>query len=115
MSTAVRRDSYKLRLLAAAIAASRTLPIPLIIGVSLAGLYLATLTSDYFWDGITFALQIEKVARGERAIRLLFHQNHLLYDLFGYALYWPARAIGPGVRALTVLQLANVALGSWAV
>ena len=36
--------------------------------------YLATLTSDYYWDGITFALQIEKVARIERSPSVLFHQ-----------------------------------------
>jgi len=75
-------------------------------------IYLATLTSDYFWDGITFALQIEKVAKGERGIALLFHQNHLLYNAFGYLLYTSVRSLGLSVRALTILELANVIIGA---
>src|SRR5215471_20984724 len=71
-------------------------------------IYLATLTSDYFWDGITFALQIEKVAKGERGMELLFHQNHLLYNAFGYLGYYLARSVNSSIRALTVLQIANV-------
>ena len=75
-------------------------------------IYLATLTSDYFWDGITFALQIEKVAKGERGVALLFHQNHLLYNAFGYLLFVSARSLGLSVRALTILELANVVIGA---
>jgi len=75
-------------------------------------IYLATLTSDYFWDGITFALQIEKVAKGERGMALLFHQNHLLYNAFGYLLFVSARSLGLSVRALTILELANVIIGA---
>lgn len=58
-----------------------------IIVAFLAAMYAATLTSDYYWDGITFALQIEKVAKAERGAALLFHQNHLIYNGFGYVLY----------------------------
>ena len=82
------------------------------IAVLFALIYLATLTSDYFWDGITFALQIEKVAKGERGVNLLFHQNHLLYNAFGYLLYRSARSLGLGLRALTILELANVIIGA---
>ncbi len=77
--------------------------------------YLLTLTADYFWDGITFALQIEKVAEGQRGISLLFHQNHLFYEVFGYLLYGSARFIGLSVRALSLLQLANSLFGAIAV
>src|SRR5215813_2912046 len=75
-------------------------------------IYLATLTSDYFWDGITIALQIEKVAKGERGVALLFHQNHLLYNAFGYLLYVSARSLGLSFRALTILELASVIIGA---
>jgi putative effector of murein hydrolase LrgA (UPF0299 family) len=86
-----------------------------IIVISLALIYLATLTSNYYWDGITFALQIEKVAKGERGASLLFHQNHLLYNPAGYLIYAPAHAIGMSIRALSVLQIINAIAGAIAV
>lgn len=82
-----------------------------LIGVSVTLLCLATLTSDYYWDGITFALQIEKVAKGERGAELLFHQNHLLYNSVGYLLYRASLAFGFAVRAINVLQIANALIG----
>ena len=87
----------------------------LIIVISLALLYLATLTADYYWDGITFALQIEKVARMERGASLLFHQNHLLYNGLGYVLYCLPRAAGLPIRALYVLQITNALAGAVAI
>jgi hypothetical protein len=78
-------------------------------------LYLATLTADYYWDGITFALQIEKVARMERGASLLFHQNHLLYNGLGYLLYCIPRAFSFPTRALYVLQITNAFAGAAAV
>ena len=75
-------------------------------------LYLATPTADYFWDGITFALQIEKVAGGERSAALLFHQSHLLYNAAGFLLYWSLNAVGLHARALTLLQAANALLSA---
>lgn len=86
-----------------------------IVVVFLAVIYLATLTSDYYWDGITFALQIEKVAKGERGAALLFHQNHLIYNGFGYVLYRITQALGFSIRALQVLQIANAIAGAIAV
>src|SRR6185436_15680144 len=77
--------------------------------------YLATLTSDYYWDGITFSLQIEKVARAQARVALLFHQNHLLYNALGYLLYRATNALGFGVRALFLLQTANAFIGAGAV
>src|SRR5262245_5493659 len=65
--------------------------------------YLLTPTVDYFWDGITFALQIERAATSAR-YELLFHQNHLLYNAFGYVLYASSHALGLKLRALPLLQ-----------
>jgi hypothetical protein len=81
----------------------------------LAVMYLVTPTSDYYWDGITFALQIEKVAKAERGAELLFHQNHLIYNGFGYVLYRTTQALGFSIRALQVLQIANAIAGAIAV
>ncbi len=77
--------------------------------------YLATLTADYYWDGITFALQVEKVAHDNRSTYLLFHQNHLLYNGFGYLLYRATQWLGFSLRALTVMQIANALIGAFAV
>lgn len=85
----------------------RTSAASLLIGLSILPIYLATLTSDYYWDGITFALQIETVAKGERGAELLFHQNHLLYNAIGYLLYQTSHAAGVTIRALDLLQITN--------
>ena len=84
----------------------------LIFLLSLFLVYLATLTADYYWDGITFALQIEKVARLERGNAALFHQNHLLYNALGYLLYAIVRSLGVHARALCVLQITNALVGA---
>ena len=89
--------------------------LPAIIFASIAVIYLSTLTSDYYWDGITFALQIEKVAKAEARLGLLFHQNHLLYNALGYLAYRSFGAVGFGVRALDLLQTANALIGAAAV
>lgn len=83
--------------------------------ISLALLYLATLTSDYYWDGITFALQVEKVAKMERGASLLFHQNHLFYNAVGYAVYDLIRALSFPTRALYVLQIMNALFAAFAI
>jgi Dolichyl-phosphate-mannose-protein mannosyltransferase len=100
----------------ATIDARRSLtPITITLVISFILLYLATLTADYYWDGITFALQIEKVARTERGAALLFHQNHLLYNALAYLPYSLLQASGLTVRALYLLQVANVFAGAAAV
>ncbi|MEN3335172.1 MAG: hypothetical protein V7641_4537 [Blastocatellia bacterium] len=87
----------------------------LTIVIFLVLLYLVTLTADYYWDGITFALQVEKVARAERGAPLLFHQNHLLYNALGYLPYYLLHTSGLSIRALCVLQVANAFAGAAAV
>ena len=84
----------------------------LIILPSLTLFYLATLTADFYWDGITFASDVEKVFRTERGIAALFHQNHLLYNGLGYLLYAIVRTLGMHARALYVLQIANAFAGA---
>src|SRR5215813_7844099 len=78
-------------------------------------LYLLTPTANFYWDGVTFALQIEKVASGARDASLLFHQNHLLYNALGYVLYRAVNAVGLSVRALRVLQVSNAVFAAAAV
>src|SRR2546423_12253482 len=87
----------------------------LVLACSLVLLYLATLTADYYWDGITFALQIEKVASQQRPASLLFHQNHLLYNAFGYALFDVSHALSSTARALYTLQVTNTFAGAVAI
>jgi hypothetical protein len=115
MST-ISGDSYREAWLVTGLSrASRVVTTPAVICGSLALIYAMTLTANYFWDGITFALCIEKVAIGKAGADRLFHQNHLLYNAIGFVLYRGARAAGLSVRALTVLQLANVGFGSFAI
>jgi hypothetical protein len=92
-----------------------TLKIAVLTGVLATVVYLATPTADYYWDGITFALQIERVAKGDRGAELLFHQNHLLYNAIGFVLYRATQAAGVAVRAIHVLQITNAFVGGLAV
>ena len=72
------------------------------IAVALAALlvYLALPTRNYYWDGITFAFDIESAAN----VKSLLHPNHLLYSPIGWCVY---QALGRTVRALYVLQVLN--------
>jgi len=63
--------------------------------------YMALPTRDFYWDGVSFAIRIEKAAFDSR---LLFHPNHLLYEALGYGLYTLAGWAGIPVRALFLLQ-----------
>lgn len=81
-------------------------------------LSLAFLTKTYYWDGVLFAINIEAVHAGQLPAVVLFHPNHLLYTAFGYALYSGALALGLHVRAITIMQIANVifsAAAGWTV
>jgi hypothetical protein len=78
-----------------------------IAGLSALVIYLVTPTSNYYWDGLAFALRIEDVANHASASSALFHQNHLLYNGVGYLVYEIPRFLGLSVRALTSLQLAS--------
>jgi hypothetical protein len=86
-----------------------------LVWASVTLIYLFTLTSDYYWDGITFALQIEKIAKGDSYVALLFHQNHLLYNSIGFLLYKAFQGLGIAVRAITLLQILNAVVGGLSV
>ena len=70
-------------------------------------MYLATPTATYYWDGLAFAMKIERVAGHAHSATPLFHQNHLLYNAIGYLLYVVTSAFGFSCRAVSVLQIAS--------
>ena len=82
---------------------------PWIICAVILLVYLCFPTRQYFFDGIAFAQTIEDA----RALdTTLIHPNHLFYEVFGYAIYKIALAVGLHPRALTVLQVTNNFLGA---
>jgi hypothetical protein len=80
------------------------------IGAALIALlvYLAIPTRNYYWDGITFSLDIENAI----SVKSLLHPNHLLYSPIGWYVY---RALGGTIRALYVLQVLNAFFAALAV
>jgi hypothetical protein len=66
-------------------------------------------TRTHYWDGVLFALNIEGVQRGELPASMLFHPNHLLYSPLGYIVYQALRTLAFSARAITVLQILNIA------
>jgi hypothetical protein len=77
--------------------------------VTLAALaiFLPFLALQYDVNGIAEALAIET---GQ-----LFHKNHLLYRLIGYAVYRGQEFVGGSSRAILILQVINAVCGSLAV
>lgn len=73
------------------------------------GIYLLWPTKDFYWDGVSFAIDIEKAARFATP---LFHPNHLIYNFAGFWLFEWVRAVRPEARALFVLQTLNSALAA---
>jgi len=71
--------------------------------------YLAFPTRTYYWDGVNFALSIENSSGFSRS---LIHPHHLLYNVFGYAIYHICNAAGLNVRALQALQVTNGVLSA---
>ena len=78
-----------------------------IVLVSLLGLYLATPLSDVYWDGITFALHIERWLDTGRGLTKLFHPNHLLFTPLLASVTAAVRTVAPDVSALSVLQVTS--------
>jgi hypothetical protein len=74
--------------------------------------YLSLPTRNYYWDGIAFAIDIE---RSPGVAPWLIHPNHLVYKLFGYFVYHGLNAVAPGIRAVAALQIANSLAGAAAV
>ncbi len=90
------------------------MPKTLLLFVGLFLAYSAFLTRTYYWDGVLFSLYIEKVYRAELPFSVLFHPNHLLYSVLGYALYSSLNSVGLHPRAITLLQCVNVLAGAGA-
>lgn len=76
----------------------------LAVTVSSLLLYLLFPTRMYYWDGVGFALTIERA--GDNLAALL-HPNHLIYNLIGYIVWRGFGALDCPVRALSVLQGLN--------
>jgi len=76
-------------------------------------IYLVLPTSDYYWDGISFAQNIED----SRSLSPdLLHPNHLIYTPVGYLIHTGLAQIGFSLRSLDVLRMINSllsALSSW--
>jgi hypothetical protein len=67
--------------------------------------YILLPTREFYWDGISFALDIER-AKGN--LSSLLRPNHLIYNPAGYLFY---ECFGEKVRALFLLQALNGILG----
>jgi len=63
--------------------------------------YLSLPTRIYYGDGVGFADAVES-AHSDPA--LLFHPNHLIYNVIGYGIWTGVQFVHPQVRALNVLQ-----------
>lgn len=68
-------------------------------------LYLCFLTRNYYWDGLSFAIDIERISDW----RELFNVHHLLYNFIGYAEY---RVLHRAVRSLYLMQATNAVAGA---
>ncbi len=73
--------------------------------------YLLLPTRNFYWDGVAFAIAIEKQA----GLRETLHPSHLLFIPAGVWLYAAAVALGLKIRALFLLQTVNSLLAGAAV
>jgi hypothetical protein len=73
--------------------------------------YLALPTRNFYWDGVAFAIEIEK----NYPPSALVHPNHLIYELWGAWLYDFSDWAGFPIRALYLMQAANCILAGFAV
>lgn len=68
-------------------------------------IYILLPSHNYYWDAISFAQTIED----EQSLSAhLLHPNHLLYNVLGFLLYYAAHLFITTIRAITVLQIANM-------
>jgi uncharacterized membrane protein YecN with MAPEG domain len=74
-------------------------------------LYLAFPTRNFYWDGVRFAIEIEK----NLPLSALAQPNHLIYEVCGAWLYDAFDAMGFPIRALYLMQAANCLLAGLAV
>ena len=65
--------------------------------------YLLLPTRNFYWDGVAFAINVEK----QLPLRETLHPNHLLYTAAYVWLYHAALLIGLKTRALFLMQFVN--------
>ncbi len=65
--------------------------------------YLLLPTRNYYWDGVAFAINVEK----QLPLRDTLHPNHLIYTAAWVWLYHAALLIGLKTRALFLMQFVN--------
>jgi len=73
--------------------------------------YLAFPTRNFYWDGVSFAIEIEKNYPPSG----LLHPNHLIYELWGAWLYDFFEWAGLPIRSLYLMQIANCVFAGLAV
>ncbi|MGB7762017.1 MAG: hypothetical protein WBL61_19455 [Bryobacteraceae bacterium] len=66
-------------------------------------IYLLLPTRNYYWDGVAFAINVEK----QLPLRDTLHPNHLIYTAAHVWLYRAALLIGIETRALFLMQFVN--------
>jgi hypothetical protein len=89
-------------------AISKCLPLAVFV------IYIALPTKNYYWDGVSFALDIEQAGTfGSSTFwHNLIRPNHLIYDGIGYCAWIALRGLGLHVRAISVLQAINMVLAA---
>lgn len=65
--------------------------------------YLLLPTQNYYWDGVAFAINVEK----QLSLKETLHPNHLIYTAAWVWLYHAALSIGLRTRALFLMQFVN--------
>jgi hypothetical protein len=76
-----------------------------VLALLFAFVYLLFPTRNYYWDGVSFAIDIEHA----QSWRELFNVHHLLYNFIGYGEY---QLLGSRVRALYLMQWTNCIAGA---
>ncbi|MCU1324722.1 MAG: hypothetical protein JWN34_92 [Bryobacterales bacterium] len=95
----------------------------LLLAALLLVVYACFPTRNHYWDGIGFALNIEGIGQNGYGIvknagdfagikDIYFNPNHLLFNLSGYLLYTPLKALFPTIRALDVLRSVSMVLSA---
>jgi hypothetical protein len=81
-----------------------------LLAVGIFFIYAILPTKNYYWDGVSFALNIEQADGLKSPIfwTSLIHPNHLVYNSIGYVVWHAVRGLGINVRALAVLQAMNM-------
>ena len=84
------------------------------LAVGVFAAYAVLPTQNYYWDGVSFAQDIEQAGGfGSPSFwHSLIRPNHLLYDSVGYLVWIGLRTLGLQVRAIAVLQAINMVLAA---